>query len=83
MKHRRRCPAIRHLRPLSLAWVLILTLLPGCKSERYHKIWRTLDPVGYKHSHSAVFNGSNYQRGIQPAVSPTPSADAMGLEIAR
>ena len=79
LQHCRPFLTVRHLCLLALA----VAFLPGCSSERYHTFWRTLDPVGYKHSHSAVFNGSNYQRGIQPAVSPTASADEMGMEIAR
>lgn len=51
------------MRPLILS--LITTLpLATCTSESRHKLWQTLDPAGYKHAHSEVFNPKKYRRDV-------------------
>ena len=63
---------------LALIWLIAL---PGCTSASRHKLWQTLDPAGYKHTHSEVFNPKKYRRDIPPD-SP-PVIDGMELEITR
>lgn len=36
--------------------------LAACTMESRHKLWQTLDPAGYKHAHSEVFNPKKYRR---------------------
>lgn len=44
---------------------LITTLaLAACTSESRHRLWQTLDPAGYKHAHSEVFNPKKYRRDV-------------------
>jgi hypothetical protein len=43
-------------------WMLALLLLPACSSESRDRLWQTLDPAGYKHAHSEVFNPKKYKR---------------------
>ena len=62
-------------------WMLCLALLTGCSVESRDKWWRTLDPAGYKHSHSIVFNPRKYQRENPPEKSS--DADVMALEMKR
>jgi hypothetical protein len=54
-------------------------VLSGCSSERRDRLWRTLDPAGYKHSHSASFNPQKFQRGTSPT--NLPATNEMELEI--
>lgn len=61
--------------------LLCLALLTGCSAESRDKWWRTLDPAGYKHSHSIVFNPRKYQRENPPEKSS--DADVMALEMER
>ncbi len=60
--------------------LLFLLTLAACSSERRDRLWQTLDPVGYKHSHSESFNGEKALRS--PASSPLPESNdmAIGLE---
>lgn len=67
--HDIRSPFLR-LSVLALATLLILT---GCSYETRDRLWRKLDPAGYKHSHSEVFNPEGYhryQRRAQPDTLP-------------
>ena len=59
--------------------LLSLLLLSGCSSESRDRLWQTLDPAGYKHSHSESFNGA---RAV-PYPSMKPASDEMALEIER
>lgn len=65
------------LRPPLLAATALL-MLAGCSYETRDRLWRKLDPAGYKHSHSEVFNPEGYhryQRRVQPDTLP-PIDDA-------
>lgn len=66
---------MHHLRLLPLA----LSLLAGCSSERRDRLWRTLDPAGYKHSHSASFHPDRYQQSKLPPMAP--ATDERTLEL--
>lgn len=62
----------RHQHLLALVWLIAL---PGCSSESRHKLWQTLDPAGYKHTHSEVFNPKKYKRA------PERETEDMELEM--
>ncbi len=49
-------------RQFLLPGMLAALLLTGCSSERRDRLWQTLDPAGYKHSHSESFNGARAVR---------------------
>jgi hypothetical protein len=70
-------PSTKH-RLLPLASLLALSLLTGCSSESRDKLWRTLDPAGYKHAHMSSFNGGNARRMPRSAA---PASDEMALEL--
>jgi hypothetical protein len=36
--------------------------LAACSVESRHRLWQKLDPAGYKHAHSEVFNPQKYRR---------------------
>jgi hypothetical protein len=76
------CQPVLHFcfpRLLLLPGMLALFLLTGCSSERRDRLWQTLDPAGYKHSHSESFNGSRAVRS--PQSSRTPASDEMALGL--
>jgi hypothetical protein len=41
--------------------LLSVTVLAACSVETRHRWWQTLDPAGYKHTHSKVFNPQRYR----------------------
>lgn len=43
-------------------FAICITLLCGCSADSRDRLWRTLDPAGYKHAHSEVFNPRRYQK---------------------
>jgi hypothetical protein len=51
------------MRPFSLVLITILSLA-ACSSESRDRLWQTLDPAGYKHAHSEVFNPKKYRRDV-------------------
>jgi hypothetical protein len=59
-----------HSRLIPLAGMISLVLLPACSSETRDNIWRTLDPVGHKHSQSPFFNPRKH-KDTAPASSET------------
>jgi len=65
-------------RLLLLPGLLALLLLTGCSAERRDQLWQTLDPAGYKHSHSESFNGS---RAIRNTQSKAQASDEMALGL--
>ncbi|MEZ5387390.1 MAG: hypothetical protein R3F13_17910 [Prosthecobacter sp.] len=52
----------QHKTRLLLLSPAVLTLLVGCSYETRDLWWKKLDPAGYKHTHSEVFNPHGYQR---------------------
>lgn len=56
---------------------LCLLMVTGCSSETRDRWWQTLDPAGYKHHHSEVFNPRKYRSEDAPA----PKPDARELEL--
>ena len=58
--------------------MLALSLLTGCSAERRDELWQTLDPAGYKHSHSESFNGA---RAIRSPQSKAAASDEMALGL--
>jgi len=63
---------------LLLPCMLALSLLTGCSAERRDQLWQTLDPAGYKHSHSESFNGA---RAVRSPLPKTPASDEMALGL--
>ncbi len=53
-----------------LPCVSALAVLASCSSESRDRLWRTLDPAGYKHAHSEVFNPKRYQDGKSTHLEP-------------
>lgn len=49
-----------HMRLLFLS-LTALVAVPACSVETRHRLWQTLDPAGYKHTHSKVFNPQRYR----------------------
>lgn len=43
-------------------FAICITFLCGCSADSRDHLWRTLDPAGYKHAHSEVFNPRRYQK---------------------
>ena len=72
--HPTRCFSRLHL----LLGGLALSILTGCSAERRDQLWQTLDPAGYKHSHSESFNGS---RAIRSPQSKAQASDEMALGL--
>ncbi|MDZ4403329.1 hypothetical protein [Prosthecobacter sp.] len=60
---------------MSVPALLILPVFAACTTEKRHEIWRTLDPAGYKHTHSEVFNPKKYKRA------PERETEDMELEM--
>jgi len=60
--------------------MLALSLLTSCSAERRDQLWQTLDPAGYKHSHSESFNGARAVRSPQSSKTPATDEMALGLE---
>ena len=52
-----------HLRLFFIPLITVLALA-ACSVESRHRLWQTLDPAGYKHAHSEVFNPKKYRREI-------------------
>jgi hypothetical protein len=65
-------------RQLLLPGMLAFSLLTGCSAERRDHLWQTLDPAGYKHSHSESFNGS---RAIRSPQFKAQASDEMALGL--
>lgn len=66
---------------LVLAPVLILA---SCSYEARDRLWRKLDPAGYKHTHSEVFNPEGYQRYQRRAQPDTlPPIDEAEVDLMR
>ncbi len=55
-----------------LMWLMGLAFLPGCSSESRDNIWRKVDPAGYKHAHSEVFNPGKYKHATPADSSEAP-----------
>jgi len=47
---------------MRLPFLLTTLALAACTTESRHRLWQTLDPAGYKHAHSEVFNPKKYRR---------------------
>jgi len=60
MTHTVTQPAMRFF-PLAVISILSLA---ACTTESRHRLWQTLDPAGYKHAHSEVFNPKKYRRDV-------------------
>jgi hypothetical protein len=53
--------------------LLSISFLCACSFETRHRWWQKLDPAGYKHTHSEVFNPMKYRN--------EPSAKMTGQEM--
>lgn len=49
---------------MRLLFLLTTLALAACTSASRHRLWQTLDPAGYKHAHSEVFNPKKYRRDV-------------------
>lgn len=49
---------------MRLLFLLTTLALAACTSASRHRLWQTLDPAGYKHAHSEVFNPKKYHRDV-------------------
>lgn len=49
-----------HRRLLFIPLIMVFALA-ACSVESRHRLWQTLDPAGYKHAHSEVFNPQKYR----------------------
>lgn len=66
---------IRHSRLFPLVGVISLAVLPACSSETRDNLWRTLDPVGHKHSQSAFFNPKKYKDKAPSSSATSPEKE--------
>jgi hypothetical protein len=72
---------VKTLKPLPITcFLLALSFLPGCSSERRDRLWETIDPVGYKHAHSESFNGARALRSPQPKTTSADGNSALELD---
>lgn len=65
-----------------LGSVICILILCGCSADSRDRLWRTLDPAGYKHAHSEVFNPRRYQKEDR-APDRGPEMDEIARDLMR